>query len=383
MTAPPRIVTLVVDDPRGVLPTIEVESPWWMESGPLVEAARLAFGIEVTIVRLIDGRKFPGGPVTYLVEAPGIDPALLEPWPVTLDEDELRASYATPGGIAALTAWADAELDEQGLKRNGSVEQVRTWNLSCLLRIQTTDDTVLWLKAVPDFFAHEPAVMRALADVDSTLVPDIVATKPGATLMREVGERDGYEVGPDRHFDAVQRFHAARRQLDMAELATVPGFGPQQMADGLITLARGHGDELTPDERGKLSDLASQVGDRWAASGSPQTLVHGDLHGGNLRLSSDRPDTIIDWGDASISHPLFDLAVLDNYTPQWGSEATTRWLDLLEVDRAGWAAFRPLAAIRLAIVYRRFCDRIEASEQIYHRHDIVPAIRIGLSFFDG
>lgn len=382
MTAPPRIVTLVVDDPRGVLPAIEVESPWWMESGPLVEAARIAFGVEVTILRLLEGREFPGGPVTYLVEAPGIDPTLLEPWAFEVVNDELRASYARPGGMAALISWADAELDEQGLTRKGPVEQVRTWNLSCLLRMQTTDDTVLWLKAVPDFFAHEPAVMRALADVDSTLVPGIVATKPGATLMHEVGERDGYEVGPDRHFDAVQRFHAARRRVDMADLLTVPRFGPQQMADELAALAERHGDELKPDERAKLSGLASQVKDRWATASAPETLVHGDLHGGNLRLASDRSDTIIDWGDASISHPLFDLAVLDSYTPQWGSEATTRWLDVLEVDRAGWAAFRPLAAIRLAIVYRRFCDGIEASEQIYHRHDIVPAIRVGLSFFD-
>jgi len=391
---PSRIVTLVVDDPRGALPVIEVESPWWMESGPLVEAARLAFGVEVTIVRLLEAGTFPGGPVAYLVECPDVDAALLSPWTGKLLDDQRRAPYARPGGIAALTEWADAALTEQGLTRRGPVEQVRTWNLSCLLRIRTTGDPVvggpasgdqvLWLKAVPDFFAHESDVMAALADVDPTLVPELVATRPGATLMREVGERDGYEVGPDRHFEAVKRFHTARDRVAPSGLAAVPRFGPAEMTVALASVARRHSHDLAPDEASKLANLTDQVADRWAAGGTKETLVHGDLHGGNLRLAGNGPgmDTIIDWGDASISHPLFDLAVLDSYTPDWAPEATDRWLDLLGCDRTAWSAFRPLAAIRLATVYQRFCDGIEASEQIYHRHDIVPALRIGLGAFD-
>jgi len=385
MAPPPRIVTLVVDDPRGALPALEVESPWWMESGPLVEAARLAFGIEVVVVRLLEGGAFPGGPVTYLVEAPGADPTLLSPWHGELVDDVRRASYAHVGGIGALTDWADEALGEAGLTREGPVEQVRTWNLSCLLRLRVTDDRVLWLKAVPGFFAHESEVMRSLAEVDATLVPELVATRRGVTLMREVGDRDGYEVRPDRHFEAVQRFDSARRRLDLADLTTVPRFGTEHMTNGLEEVARHHGAELTPDERAKLAVLADEVADRWSVAGVEDTLVHGDLHGGNLRLSDHSQtvhrDAIIDWGDASISHPLFDLAVLDNYTPDWNPSATTRWLELLGCSSGAWDAFRPLAAVRLAIIYQRFCDGIEVSEQIYHRDDIVPAIRTGLGFY--
>lgn len=381
MVLPSRIVTLVVDDPRGTLPTFEVESPWWMESGPLVEAARLAFGVDVTIVRLLEGEAFPGGRVTYLVEAPGVDASLLARWQGELAEDAHRAAYAETGGIAALAEWADEALAEQGLQRRGPVEQVRTWNLSCLLRMRTTDGAVLWLKAVPDFFAHEPEVMSALAGVDNTLVPGLLASRRGVTLMREVGECDGYEVTPERHLEAVERFHVARRQLDLGGLATVPWFGPQQMANELLALAECHQAELSADENARLAALSDQVVDRWRAAGDEATLVHGDLHGGNLRLADEYPDAIIDWGDASITHPLFDLAVLDSYTPQWGSDTTDRWLETIGSEPAAWAAFRPLAAIRLAIVYQRFCNSIEASEQIYHRNDIVPAIRTGLRFF--
>lgn len=384
MTVPPRIVTLVVDDPRGALSTIEVESPWWMESGPLVEAARLAFGVEITVVRLLTGDVFPGGPVTYLVEAPDIDPALLSPWSGELSADPLRAVYASPGAIASLTDWVDREFAALDLTRAESVEQVRTWNLSCLLRYRTTDHRVFWLKAVPDFFAHEPDVMQALAAVDPTLVPELVATTRWATLMHEVGDGDGYIIGPDGHFDAVARFDRARRLLDLDALTAVPRFGPAQMATELASVAERHRSELTADEYRRLTVLVDEVADRWSAARATDTLVHGDLHGGNIRLAvpgSGGADTIIDWGDASVSHPLFDLAVLDSYTPEWGSDATDRWLELLDFDQAAWSAFRPLAAIRLAIVYRRFCDGIEASEQIYHRHDIAPALRTGLEFF--
>lgn len=381
MSQRPRIVTLVVDDPRGTLPTIEIESPWWMESGPVVEAARSAFGVEVTVVRLLSGESFPGGPVTYLVEAPGVDAGLLRPWVGDLPDDPHRAPYARIGGVRSLVDWADEALDGRGLARSGPVEQIRTWNLSCLLRLPLVDGRPAWLKAVPAFFAHEPSVMQALAEIDSSLVPALLATAPGVTLMAEAGDHDGYEVGPDEHFDAVRRFHGARQQLDLGALTGVPRVGADEMVADLAGLHERHGHELDTDEQAQLAQLVGEGHDRWTAAGLDPTLVHGDLHGGNLRLTTDGAATIIDWGDATVSHPLLDLAVLDSYTPHWNQTATERWLDLLGCDRAGWDAFRPLAAIRLAVVYRTFCDEIEASEQIYHRGDIVPAIRTGLSFF--
>lgn len=381
MTLRPRIVTLIVDDPRGALPVIEVASPWWMESGPLVEAARLAFGVEVTVVRLLEGETFPGGPVTYLVECADVDPALLEPWADELVDDRHRAPYARPGGVAELTDWADAALADVGRQRSGPIEQVRTWNLSCLLRVSTTDGGAYWLKAVPDFFAHEPEVLTALAGADPSLIPELIATRRGASLMKQVGDRDGYEVGPDRHFEAVKRFHAASGRVDLDDLGSVPRFGPNDMVGALTSIAQRHNEELAVDELDKLAALIDEIPDRWNASGAREALVHGDLHGGNLRLATNGDDALIDWGDASVSHPLFDLAVLDSYTPDWPSSATDRWLDLLGFERAAWSAFRPLAALRLAVVYQRFCDSIEQSEQVYHRHDIVPAVRNGLGFF--
>ena len=383
MAPPPRIATLVVDDPRGVLPAIEVGSPWWMESGPVVDAALVAFGIEVSVVRLLDGGSFPGGPVTYLVEAPDIDPTLLDSWPHALTEDTRRPAYARVGGIQALVGWIDGVLGEVSAARIGAVEQVRTWNLSCLLRVSSTLGE-LWLKAVPAFFDHEATVISALGSVEPTLVPDVIAARPGAILMRAAAGEDGHGVGPDAHFGAVRRLHQASTKLDLGAVRGVPRMGLEHVQRGLTDLFERHGGELDHGERAQLERLIAEAGDRWRTAGSnDMALVHGDLHGGNLRIAPEPvPTTIIDWADASISHPLFELAVIDSYSPEWPRTATDRWLDLLGVGRAEWAAIRPLAAIRLAITYRAFCDQIEATEQIYHRNDIVPAIRRGLHALD-
>ncbi len=388
MAPPPRIATLVVDDPRGVLPAIEIDSPWWMESSPIVDAARRAFGIDVSIVRLLEGASFPGGQVTYLVETQDIDPSLLSCWPHPLPGDERRPAYARVGGIESLVDWIDHALGDASAERTAAVEQVRTWNLSCLLRVSSTLGE-LWLKAVPHFLDHEAAVISALASVDSALVPDVIAARPGAILMGTAIGEDGYGVGPDVHFDAVRRLHQASIQLDLDALTSVPRIGVEHVQHGLTDLFERHGGDLSDEERKQLQRLIAESGDRWHSAGpTDAALVHGDLHGGNLRIApaptrfEPTPSRIIDWGDASISHPLFDLAVLDSYSPEWPPTATDRWLELLGVGRAEWAAFRPLAATRLAITYRAFCDQIETAEQIYHRNDIVPAIRRGLSALD-
>ncbi len=393
MDHPPRVVTLVVDEPRGVLPPFEVRSPWWMESGPVVAVAKQQLGLDIVVVRLLEGEAFPGGPVTYLVEAPAVARDALRPFTGELIEDPRRPRYAEVGGLTELVDWADGVLGRIGAERTREPAQVRTWNLSFLLRMDSTLGPV-WLKAVPDFFAHEGEVLRALAAIDPALVPTVVASEPGITLMHKAGITDGYGVGPDPLFDAIARFSRTAAELDLASLESVPRFDLAAFQSALVDLVDRHGPDLEPIERERLGRLADESGDRWRAAGDfAPTLVHGDLHGGNLRFIDDadllsrgnrvRGDSVIlDWGDATITHPLFELAVLDGYASEWPATATARWLDLLGVGRPEWDAFRPLAAARMAIVYRMLCDRIESSEQIYHRGDIVPAIRRALAVFD-
>ena len=89
--------------------------------------------------------------------------------------------------------------------------------------------------------------------------------------------------------------------------------------------------------------------------------------------------TILDWGDAFVGHPLLDLSVGDSYHPEIAAEVVDVWLErwrrtgLDRVDEA-WAALRPLAHLRTAVVFQEFLDGMEPAERRYHEHDVVPAL---------
>jgi hypothetical protein len=375
----PRLVTLVVDEPRGVLEPFEVESPWKMECCPVIDEAARRFGVDVSVVRVLSMGHDPGGPVTYLVEAPAIDPRLLGPFASRLARSSLRPDFAEVGGVARLIAWADDAVAAVGGERTGSVRQVRTWNLSCLLRLETTLGR-LWLKAVPSFFAHEGAVIELLATRAPERVPRVLASMPGTTLMADTSGVDGYDIDLDTFVATLEAIVPAMGSLSVEELraAGVPEFTEADIGPAIVDLAERHGAQLTSGEREHLDRLIDEAGDRWRAGGDRLGLVHGDLHGGNISLRSDGPNVVLDWGDASVTHPLMELAVLDSYRPHWADEVIDPWLEMVGCTRSQWEAFRPLAAVRLAIVYRMFCDRIEPAERVYHRTDIVSALRKGL-----
>jgi hypothetical protein len=53
-----------------------------------------------------------------------------------------------------------------------------------LFRLPTSDGMV-WLKAIPDFAAAEPAAIGAFAEVDPGLVPAVLASGPGRLLLAD------------------------------------------------------------------------------------------------------------------------------------------------------------------------------------------------------
>ena len=91
----------------------------------------------------------------------------------------------------------------------------------------------------------------------------------------------------------------------------------------------------------------------------PQTLMHGDLHGGNIALNDDGY-VIFDWTDACISHPFFDLlTIVDNgYVPL---EAAYRE-QLISAYLGEWTA----RGYGSAEVLRATCDLALKLGPLYH-----------------
>jgi len=311
-----------------------------MDVAPVIDGARDRYGVDVTILRLVETEdRWPpnGGAVTYLAQTSD-RPARLEPIVVDMADHPLRARWARPGGVDALVEWADGHID-----RTGPPEQLRTWNLSLIVRLPAIDGPV-WLKAVPPFFAHEPRVIPLVADVG----PELIAADDGLMLLRDI-------EGPDR-YDAPEEWMVPRWVAVQHEWSGRVDGMPDWRADSFIRSVDALG---CPDEL--LAELPQRF-EELAACGLPDTIVHGDFHAGNWRGS-----TLLDWGDSGIGHPLLDQ-------PAFGA-GTAPWVEAWKAIRPGADPARaahviaPIAALRQALVYQTFLDNIEPSERVYHRND--------------
>jgi aminoglycoside phosphotransferase (APT) family kinase protein len=118
-----------------------------------------------------------------------------------------------------------------------------------------------------------------------------------------------------------------------------------------------------------------------AACGLPDTLVHGDLHPGNVRSLSPVPAAggelrvIMDWGDASVGSPVFDILRLtgDLDEPSPLIEAwVRRWLLTVPGSDPGRAIelLAPVEELRAAAAYANFLANIEPAEWPYHAADV-------------
>jgi hypothetical protein len=377
-----RTVTLVLVDPAGdvlgALPPFEVSTPWWQEVGEIVDHT----GVQV--LRLLHGDRPhpPGGHVTYLAETPGPagTPGLAKGPGVAngsglaevpgqkagLDRapQPNRAAYAEVGGPAATLDWAAAHC------AFATAHQKRTWNLSAIWRLDDErDEPVAWIKQVPAFFAHEPDALRLVDEVAPGLVPPLLAAgADGRMLLGHRPGEDGYGAGADVCERIAEAFHPVQEGFAGRAWPMIPDRRGIDLA-----FARPFEGEI-PGLGKLLDDLPRRLAEV-AACGLPDTLVHGDLHPGNVRLGPGGRLTIMDWGDCYRGHPALDVlrltehlddpeAVLRRWAYRW-----ERSVPGSEPRRAA-ELMRPMAALWAAETYSRFLASIEPTEHPYHAADV-------------
>lgn len=385
---PARTAMLVLVTPDGglvgSLPAIPVSTPWWQDVEPVVGAVREHYGIDVTILRLLEAEfDHPhGGRVTYLAEVARSVSA--EPWRGTLDDQRRRHAFAQPGGPAADLAWAHAVLVGRGLRPTGPPVQVRTWNLSSLWRIPIHDQTV-WLKAVPPFFAHEGALLERLA---GARVPSLLGRDGGRMLLAEIAGDDLYDAELPQLLEMATLLvglqHSWSRGLDELSALGLPDWRAPALGPLIADVIERTADELSADDRATLEDFRRDLPRRFAelaACGLADTLVHGDFHPGNFR-GDGRALTLLDWGDSGIGHPLLDQSAFLGRVPKAAAAALRehwqrQWREVAPGSDPARAAIliAPVAAARQAVIYRGFLDRIEPAEHPYHRSDPAEWLR--------
>jgi hypothetical protein len=398
-----RRVRLIVcssgGEPIGTLPEFPVETPWWPDVEPVVDAARAAFGIEIVVLRLLatDAESdVMGGSVSYLVElVAGPSSGLTFDRHVNGRLDEaareehvLRAPWARPGGVAATLGWADDVLADAGRPRTARAIQVKSWNLSSILRLPTARGDV-WSKSVPPFMAHEGAILEMIGADDRSLVPRLLARTVrrgvGTVIMGDVPGRDQFDAAEGQLLVMVRSL--VRLQAQWAErveellAAGLPDWRAPSLTH-LVDALLARPDvrrQLTAVERSALDALASDLERRLgalSACGIPESLVHGDFHPGNWRGGDDRL-VLLDWGDSGVGHPMLDLAAFLPRVPE-AVRATLQqsWIAAWRRERPradparAAALIAPVAALRQAVVYQRFLDGIEPRERRYHEADV-------------
>ncbi|MGE5828035.1 MAG: phosphotransferase family protein [Micromonosporaceae bacterium] len=384
-----RCITLVLVDGAGrrlgALAAFPVSVPYWPETAEIVEQARTRFGLDVAVLRILATERLVphGGAVTYLGQ---IDPAQLRrrleltPVEVDLSPHPLRAPYAQRGGPAASLEWARRALAARGDDPVLDWTQQRTWNLSAIWRLQTPRGPV-WLKQVPRFFGHEPRLVTWLAGHGfAASVPHVLAHDGERMLLDHIAGEDLYGAPDAVRVEVAGQLHPiqvhASNYIDDLRHLGVPDHRPAELIRRCTDVVRRHG-AGEPRLANLVAGLAERLR-RVTECGLPDTLVHGDLHPGNVRgevTGGTGSRVIIDWGDSSVGHPAFDVlrlsedaaapdALLAGWADQWRS--TVPGCDpLTAVD-----LLRPVAALRAAATYAAFLDQIEPSEHAYHAADV-------------
>ena len=378
-----RSVTIVVVDGDRDLAQLDpfaVETPWWPDVLPIVEAHP-----GLAVLRLLSAEPAPGarigGTVTYLAEplsgalAPAATPAFsTRPWPGALHEDALRLPWAVPGGPAEDLEWACTHVEP-----TGPPTQHRTWNLSAIWTIPTTNGDA-WLKCVPPFSQHESAVLDLLSGHS---VPRLIASSGHRQLLQAMPGENGYGATLAERRVLVDELVSIQRSSIGRTSELMDRGVPDRRWPALLRAAADVVDRRLPADPG-LRHLLATADARIAAidaCGLPDVLVHGDAHGGNARLGPGTGRGIwFDWSDARIGHPLLDVAVLERPGTAHRAALIGHWLDAWGSTMPGsnpqraWELVRPLAALGDAVVYQCFLDQIEQTERIYHQEDVLPCL---------
>jgi hypothetical protein len=285
-----------------------------------------------------------------------------------------RPAWARPGWFAEAAAWTRGRLVELGRAPTGPVEQVKSWPISAVLRAPTLAGAV-YFKAAPPLFAAEPLITRGLAErfpdrvpavlaVDSDrswmLVEDVgapIEARPDDALrervLRALGEMQRATLGRAGELFGIgcadRRLPVLDREIDtlLAEAGPVSGASPTAIAE-----LRAH----APLVRALLAALDD--------AGVPPTLVHGDLHTGNVALRDGQP-ALFDWTDASVAHPFVDLATLfdddEEPTPRMADAYLASFREVAPPERlrAPLRLGRALGALLQAVSYHHIARSCE------------------------
>jgi hypothetical protein len=198
----------------------------------------------------------------------------------------------------------------------GAIEVARKRPWATVLRVPLAD-RVVWFKACSPVQAFEPRLTAELFARWPNRVPEVVGydeTRAWLLLGDAGAPIDFYVNPPEKWLDALPLY----AELQRGEAAHTHDHLTHDVPDlRVATLPARYEDLLQhhlPLESGEIGPLRSfaprfaELCGQLAAHDVPETIQHDDLHAGNLYDQGEQL-RLLDWGDASISHPFMSLVV--------------------------------------------------------------------------
>lgn len=340
----PQVVVLF-DNDRWYLPHWEDgERRFWQGADHVNRAVRDHFGLSATTLRCVDtdyeatsGRVYrlyemenrspswsPPGRGRW-VSRDGLDAlefgipahrAVLNAWFAELERGAplQRRPWARRGWLDATTNWIREQLRLLGITLR-QVEQVRTWDRSCILRAHT-DAGPLYYQATPTMAEFEPALVRAMADWHQGHFPHLVAyeRERQSMLLQDFGGDAFDQVNDPALLERALR-RLAEMQIGLAlRTDTLRGMGVpdrplssmgEQVADllGDDSALRGLDTEQVERLRSRVDDYRMRCS-ALDLYGIPQSLEHGDFWTGNV-IFTEQGYLYCNWAQSAIAHPFF------------------------------------------------------------------------------
>jgi hypothetical protein len=269
-----------------------------------------------------------------------------------------RSPWYQPGWYAEASAWIVDELGGQGIALTGEVEQLRSWERSSVMRVDTEEGKV-YFKAVPRQWGHEPGLTAWLGRRFSEVTPAIITRDEGGRRML-VREFDGRPLPETADIAVWERAYATlgRMQRELAgsledvERIGVPVHHPVDILDRIGAMLHderrmrlGLDGGLQAEDAAVLQNAIPRLQDacrRLIDGPIPCSLDHGDFWPGNI-FATDESVLLFDWSDATITHPFFSLVMaadeIDEALPGTSCQMIDAYL-------TAWTAYAPLDTLR-------------------------------------
>ncbi|MCL4265138.1 MAG: alpha/beta fold hydrolase [Anaerolineae bacterium] len=332
-------------------------------------------GVTVADGRGVSLAELPTVPLAQPAHRPIMARCLRE-WE-TGDVSPLRPPWARRGWHREVAGWIETKLARVGYPQTGPLQPVRQWSLSCVLRADTAVGP-FYFKTVADLplFVNEARTVSKLAQLypRHVVTPLAVDRERDWMLLPELTEMVGWgaplaqreaflqqfgrlQVTAVAHVDELLDAGCLDRRLHWLAAQIEPLITAEFVQPYLTTEEQAQLQASIP----RLQTLCQEL----AAFAIPETLVHGDLHGGNVAVQGD--DFIyFDWTDACVSHPFFDMLniFMERDTAvqtQLRDAYLAQWTDVAPMPRllAAWSLAEVLGAVHHAISYWQIVAHLE------------------------